>query len=132
MFVDASVWCAIFLDEKERASFEIRLSAADDVLVSPMAVWETVVGVTRARGGDPAAFRRTFNRYLAEVGARRVAIGSEEEAVALDAYTRFGKGRHPARLNLGDCFAYACAKTNGVPLLFKGDDFSQTDIASAV
>ena len=50
---------------------------------------------------------------------------------AIDAHDRFGKGRHPARLNMGDCFAYACARTNNAPLLFKGEDFALTDVALA-
>lgn len=57
-----------------------------------------------------------------------VTIGKAEQRLALDAYARFGKGQHPAKLNMGDCFAYACARANGLPLLFKGNDFGQTDI----
>jgi len=60
---------------------------------------------------------------------RLVAIHLDEMHIALDAYREFGKGRHPARLNMGDCFAYACAKTNNARLLYKGDDFAQTDLA---
>ena len=60
-----------------------------------------------------------------------IGIGPAEGDLALDAFERYGKGRHPARLNMGDCFAYACARTHGVPLLFKGDDFSHTDILIA-
>ena len=60
-----------------------------------------------------------------------VGIGRTEAELARLAYEKFGKGRHPAALNMGDCFAYACAKANNAKLLFKGDDFSQTDIAAA-
>jgi ribonuclease VapC len=77
------------------------------------------------------AARRQVDRFLRLAGVRIVEIGDDELARALDAFDRYGKGRHPARLNMGDCFAYACAKTQGVPLLFKGDDFGQTDIAIA-
>ena len=67
---------------------------------------------------------------LAETLALRlVAISERELAVALDAYQAYGKGRHPAGLNMGDCFAYACAKANGAKLLYKGDDFARTDLA---
>jgi ribonuclease VapC len=65
------------------------------------------------------------------VNARVVAIGDVEQRLALDAHARFGKGVHPAKLNMGDCFAYACARANGVPLLYKGDDFALTDIEPA-
>lgn len=57
-----------------------------------------------------------------------IEIGAREATMAVNAFARFGKGLHPAKLNMGDCFAYACAKTHGVPLLYKGDDFALTDI----
>ncbi len=62
---------------------------------------------------------------------QQISISPAEHEVALDALDRFGKGRHPARLNMGDCFAYACAKTRALPLLFKGNDFPLTDIPAA-
>ena len=62
---------------------------------------------------------------------RTLANMKEIGRTAIKAFDRFGRGRHPARLNMGDCFAYACAKTLAVPLLFKDDDFSQTDVAIA-
>ena len=71
-------------------------------------------------------------KFLAEARVTLVPISATECTAALAAHARFGKGRHPARLNLGDCFAYACAKVHGVPLLFVGDDFPQTDIRSAL
>lgn len=58
-----------------------------------------------------------------------VSIGAAEAMIATAAYDRYGKGRHPARLNMSDCFAYACAKTHDARLLYKGDDFSRTDLA---
>jgi ribonuclease VapC len=64
-------------------------------------------------------------------GSRFGAFPAEARTTALDAFERFGKGRHPAALNLGDCFAYACARLAGAPLLYKGDDFPQTDIETA-
>ncbi|CAN5295645.1 hypothetical protein BH09PSE1_BH09PSE1_29370 [soil metagenome] len=60
-----------------------------------------------------------------------MSIGASEHRLALEAFDRFGKGRHPAALNMGDCFAYACAKSLAVPLLYKGDDFAQTDVEAA-
>jgi ribonuclease VapC len=61
-----------------------------------------------------------------------VDIGEREFEIAAEAYTQFGKGRHPAGLNMGDCFAYACARANGARLLFKGQDFARTDIEPAM
>jgi ribonuclease VapC len=71
-------------------------------------------------------------RFLLASGIRIVPIGATESHEALTAHARFGKGRHPARLNLGDCFAYACAQVHGVPLRFVGDDFLRTDIRPAL
>ena len=70
--------------------------------------------------------------FLAMAGVRTVSITAREAEVALDAFSRYGKGRgHPAQLNMGDCFAYAVARTCRTALLFKGDDFSKTDVQSA-
>lgn len=69
--------------------------------------------------------------YLDATEIGLVGIGAAETQHALDAMVRFGKGRHQAALNMGDCFSYACAKANGVSLLFKGEDFSKTDIVQA-
>lgn len=74
---------------------------------------------------------RLVKNLLKEKKAEIVPIRDETCTIALDAFSRFGKGRHPAALNMGDCFAYACAKELGVPVLFKGDDFSKTDIEVA-
>jgi ribonuclease VapC len=68
---------------------------------------------------------------LASAGSRIVEIGVAEGQLAVEAHARYGKGVHPARLNMGDCFAYACAKVHGVPLLYKGEDFAMTDIEAA-
>lgn len=67
-------------------------------------------------------FAQTYDIGLA-------AIGADEARLAIDAMARFGKGRHPAQLNMGDCFAYVCARTKNARLLHKGDDFSKTDLA---
>ena len=69
--------------------------------------------------------------YLALMEIAVVAVPPETAQIALDAFDRFGKGRHPAGLNFGDCFAYACARHLGQPLMFKGRDFPQTDIEAA-
>ena len=70
----------------------------------------------------------TVQQFLAASGIATIAIGADEAARATSAYARYGKRRHPADLNMGDCFAYACAKTKAVPLLSIGDDFAQTDV----
>ena len=71
------------------------------------------------------------NSFLAAAQIEVIPISPEIARGAINAFEQFGRGRHSARLNMGDCFAYACARALAVPLLFKGDDFSQTDIAVA-
>ena len=131
MFVDASAWVAILADEPEAAVFEERLLQADGVRVSPVVVWETVRAVAKIIQVEPVRAAELTRTYMTKMNARAVTIGALEEAVALEAHTRFGKGVHPAKLNMGDCFAYACAKVHGVPLLYKGGDFALTDIEAA-
>lgn len=131
MFVDASVLVAILAGEPDGLALAERIRGAGSAVTSPVAVFETVLGVARISNGDVVAARRLVDAFLRRAGIGVMDIGDAEGARALDAFDRFGKGRHPARLNMGDCFAYACARTQGVPLLFKGDDFAQTDIAIA-
>ena len=95
-----------------------------------MAQWESVAA-TRVRLDIPAGEARVIvDRVARTNGFALVPIGENEARAALLAFERYGKGTgHPAQLNMGDCFAYACAKANGARLLYKGDDFSQTDLA---
>lgn len=131
MFVDASAWTAIALREPERARFLTALAEAEVVLTSPVEVWETVRAIVRVTDDTVQSASLRLDALLAGAGARIVEIGAEEARLALDAHARFGRGAHPARLNMGDCFSYACAKVHGVPLLYKGEDFALTDIEAA-
>lgn len=131
MFVDASALCAILLEEPEGEALALKLSQASYRLTSAVAVFETVRALVRVIEMDVAAARAVVTHFLDGAEIRTVEIGDAEREVALDAMDRFGKGRHPAKLNMGDCFAYACARTHAAPLLFKGDDFSRTDITAA-
>ena len=131
MFVDASALTAILIGEPDAGDLRVRLAAHDVRLTSPMAVWEVVVAVSRRREmevGDAEAVVEDFLR-LAKIDVRPIPADVRHAAIA--AFNRFGKGRHPAALNFGDCFAYACARQAGMPLLYKGDDFSRTDIEPA-
>lgn len=131
MFVDASAWTAILLAETEHQAFMAKLVGAPAVLTSAVAGWETVRAVSRATGRSLDDAARMLDGLQRNAGARTVPIEEAEQRLALAAHARFGKGVHPASLNMGDCFAYACARTNGVPLLYKGDDFALTDIEPA-
>jgi ribonuclease VapC len=97
-----------------------------------ISVWETVAGLCRSYQFSVSDARKRVRLFLETLDFRFVAIGEPEFEAAVDAYERFGKGRHKAALNLGDCYAYACAKTNRANLLFTGDDFTKTDIVAAV
>lgn len=131
MFVDASALCAILALEDEAEDLVRRIRAAERRITSPLAVWETVVNLPRLNGLDSETSEQEVKRLLNMALIEIVAVEPAVTALALDAFRRFGKGRHPAKLNFGDCFAYACAKHHKVPLLYKGDDFNQTDIEAA-
>lgn len=126
--IDGSALVAIGTFEADRASFMEAIEAADEILISPMNYVETGVVLT---GRGYFVSREGFDEWLANYRVR-VAPEPVIDALALDAYLKFGKGRHPAKLNLADCFAYALAKALDAPLLFKGDDFPLTDIRSAL
>lgn len=129
MFVDASALAAMILGEPDARDLVDRLGMDPQPITSPIAIYEAVLAVARQRSGGFAAARADVETLLDAARIRIVAIETEDAVIAIDAFGRFGKGQgHPARLNLGDCFAYACARRHRVPLLFKGDDFSQTDI----
>jgi ribonuclease VapC len=131
MFVDASAITAILLSEPDADELAAKLDASADRFTSAIALFETVRAVMRAKATTAGQARNLVGRFVGEMEIRLVSIGALESEAALGAMDRFGKGRHPARLNLDDCFAYACARTHGAPLLFKGDDFGKTDITAA-
>ncbi|MEE7448363.1 VapC toxin family PIN domain ribonuclease [Methylobacterium radiotolerans] len=132
MFVDASALVAILTAEAERSTLLSRLDGAVDPVTSGLAVFETAIAVARKTAMSVADAEAQVAEFIRVAGLRIVPIAEAETALALAAHARYGKGRHPARLNLGDCFAYACARVHGVPLLYVGDDFPQTDIRSAL
>lgn len=132
MFVDASAIVAILTREPEADALADVLDGARSPITSPIAIFEAALGVCRKRHTSVEEAEADVREFLAVAGVRPVSITSAEAETALSAFARYGKGRgHPARLNLGDCFAYAVARNNRAPLLFKGDDFDKTDIAPA-
>ena len=126
--VDSSAIIAILLKEPERALFVSILDDSADACCSAVTFVETFM-VAMSRVPD-----FTFDQYIALMdgfGIRRVPVDDDQSVMSAQAFLRFGKGRHPARLNLGDCFSYALAKSLNVPLLYKGEDFGRTDIVAA-
>lgn len=131
MFVDASALTAILTNENDVQALVVRLQNYRKRTTSPLAVWETALAVARIMKLPLSQASAAVEDYLKLAGITVIPVAPETRALALDAYERYGKSRHPAALNFGDCFAYACARHEGVPLLYKGDDFSRTDIESA-
>lgn len=129
MIVDTSAVLAILFDEKDAATYARAISEANTCRMSAANFAEAaiVVEVQTKDGGS-----RQFDAFIRSSGIVIEAVTEEQAHVARQAYTDFGKGRHAAGLNFGDCFAYALAKVTAEPLLFKGRDFSKTDIKSAV
>lgn len=131
MFVDASALVALLLVEHDAAPLAERLEAAGGGFTSPIAVFETIAVLMR-RPRTLVQAEAELSELLAAANISVIPISPDIGHLALEAFERFGKGRgHPAQLNMGDCFSYACARALGVPLLYKGEDFARTDIAAA-
>jgi ribonuclease VapC len=131
MFVDASAVVAVLANEPEATRLSAKISGARQVLFSPLAYHEACVGLAHAIGCEPAAAEDKVNDLLASAEIITVELTREIGMAAVMAHAVYGKGRHRAALNMGDCFAYACAKAHRVPLFCKGEDFIHTDIALA-
>jgi len=132
MIVDTSALIAIAWDEPERARFEDAIEADPVRLVSAASVLEgAIVMMCRAGGAAASEAVARFHELLDQLGLDIEPVSATQIAMAEAAYLSFGKGLHPAGLNFGDCFAYALAKETGEPLLFKGEDFAQTDLLRA-
>ena len=131
IFVDASAMISMMTGEGDADGLADRLGAERQRLCSAISVWETIAGLCRTHTFSIPSARTVVQSFIESNDLRFVGIGEREFELAAQAYAEFGKGRHRAALNMGDCFAYACAKANRARLLFKGDDFSKTDIAPA-
>jgi ribonuclease VapC len=123
--IDTSALLAILLGEPERGKFLQLLSESETRLLSAANALETAI-VVESRRGEAAS--RELDLFLHRTKIEIVAVDAEQFSVARFAWRKFGKGRHPAALNFGDCFAYALTKTSSEPLLAKGEDFRRTDL----
>ena len=131
IFLDASALIAIMAAEPEALDLAACLEPEPSRLCSAVAAWETVAGLCRSYMFSVESARARVRLFCDTLDIALVPIGEREYDLALQAYAEFGRGRHPAALNMGDCFAYACARASNASLLFKGDDFARTDIRSA-
>ena len=128
MILDASALVAIALSEPERPGLVAKIAEAEVVAVGAPTVVEAGI-VLSSRVG--AGAEELLAEVLTTLGVLVVEFGPAHWRVAIDAWRRFGKGHHPARLNFGDCLAYGAASVAGEPLLAIGDDFPRTDIRLA-
>jgi ribonuclease VapC len=129
MVLDSSAVVAILLAEPDAAQFASAIEAADIRLIS-FATWVELGLVLLTRKGDPGI--NDLERFVQDAQLELVSVDETQARLAVGAFRNFGRGRHPAALNFGDCFAYALSKATGEPLLFKGGDFRQTDIIPAL
>ena len=131
MIIDSSAIVAIFLKEPGHEVVLDKLIKADVVGVGTPTLAETAIVLTvrlntnTNTNTNPVSL---LNRFVTEFGIRQIPFAPEHWQEAAEAYSRYGKGRHPAALNFGDCLTYAVAKLSGQPLLYVGEDFSKTDL----
>jgi ribonuclease VapC len=129
MVIDSSAMIAILRLEAEADAFLRAIASADSCFMSAISTLETAMVLAGATGD--AALWAPLDELLAKAAVEIVPFDGEQSRLARDAFIRFGKGRHAAGLNLGDCVAYALAASRKLPLLFKGDDFAKTDLEVA-
>jgi ribonuclease VapC len=129
MILDSSALIAILDQEPEAEGMARAMAAAPECKLSAASLLETAI-VMQARRGNEG--ERDLDLLLAKLKIEIVPFTPAQADLARKAFRRYGRGRHEARLNLGDCFAYALAKDSSAPLLFKGDDFARTDIVAAL
>ena len=128
MVIDTSALLAILLGETEAEGFSQSIAGDPKRLVSSFSALEAAVVIYSRKGATGV---RELDLLLHSANATIVSLDADQVLLARSAYEKYGKGHHPAALNLGDCCSYALALSSGEPLLFKGNDFSQTDIVSA-
>jgi len=129
VFVDSSVLIAILSGEEDASNWLAKVRGTSNKSTSALVILETVMRLSSKLGGDPLKVESIVRRFLDRFQIAISPIGDLEAALAIEAFSRYGKGRgHPAQLNIADCLSYACAKSLGIPLLYKGDDFAQTDV----
>jgi ribonuclease VapC len=128
MVIDSSALVAVVLEEQEALTFLERMRSEEHCSISAFTLTEASVALLRRHGQIKVA---VLHALISRLGVHVQSVDAEQARIATEAYRRFGKGRHSASLNLGDCFSYALAIRLNEPLLFKGNDFGQTDVLVA-
>jgi len=129
VIVDSSIFIAVLRGEAGCEAYEALLVGPRPVVTSAATLVEAAI-VAEGKGGERAG--ANLDALIRDAEIDVIPFTAEHAALARDAWRRYGKGRHPAGLNLGDCFSYALAKSRNEPLLFKGEDFARTDVKAAI
>ncbi len=128
MFIDTSVIVAILSKEPDATEFANQIEAAEG-LTSALVILESAMILSTKLGLDPVVVETRIQAFLHEARIKLAPMDAATASLAVKAFADYGKGRgHPAQLNLADCLSYACARAQGVPLLYKGKDVSHTDL----
>lgn len=131
MFLETSVLVEILIDGPQSLELLQRIYASEETKITgPTVIYETTVVLAGRQALEVADAERLVRALLAAMHVSVADITDQTASLAIDAFARYGKGRHPAKLNFGDCFSYAGAKSCGLPLLYVGQDFSLTDVRS--
>ncbi len=128
IFVDTSAIVSILIEESDASTLLSRVRQSERRLTSPAVRLEACMVIATRRDVSPARAQHYFDALQLEADLVEIPIDERIGRLAVECFARYGKGRHPAQLNFGDCLSYACAKAHEAFLLFKGDDFSQTDV----
>jgi ribonuclease VapC len=127
IFIDTSVFITILASEPDRGGFEIEIETAERRMTSSIVRLETAMVLASRVDISPRAAEGQFDKFLGSANVEEIAIDAAVARSAVECFEKFGRGRHPARLNFADCLSYASAKAVGARLLFKGNDFAKTD-----
>jgi ribonuclease VapC len=128
MFIDSSAVVEILINGEKVDELLGRMGANAVIYTGPTVVYEAAAVLTSRLRREPQETKLLVQQFIEQFGIRVLNASSETASTAIDAFSRYGKGRHPAKLNFGDCFSYAGAKMAGVPLLYVGGDFALTDL----
>lgn len=128
MFIDSSAVVEILINGEKVDELLGRIAANPVLYSGPTVVYEAAAVLTTRLGREPEETKRLVEQFIEQFGIQILNASLETASTAIDAFSRYGKGRHPAKLNFGDCFSYAGAKIAGVPLLYLGGDFALTDL----
>ncbi len=128
MFIDTSAIVAILTGEADAAKLADAIAAAQARYTSPVVRLEATMVMATRLNVAPSKAQTLFEAFREEATVVEVPLDARIGALAVECFETYGKGRHPAQLNLADCLSYACAKALGAPLLYKGEDFAKTDV----